>query len=108
MAGTRPLARLLEVTELRVNEAGPLAHKTLAEAEVRKHTGAGIVGQWHDDILDAAPSDQKLVPGTILVAAGSPESIRRLRELARPITEEGTIIVSTSARSLRVVDPGIL
>ena len=33
-------------------------------------------------------------PGMILVAAGPPDSIRRLSEIARPITDEGTIVVA--------------
>jgi Kef-type K+ transport system membrane component KefB/Trk K+ transport system NAD-binding subunit len=94
VAGVEPLGGLLEVAELRVHSASPLANSTLAEAKIRTQTGANIVGQWLDDSLHSPPAaDHKLQPGTILVAAGSPESIRRLSEMARPITQEGPLVV---------------
>lgn len=94
VAGVQPLGLLLEVAELRVHDASPLANSTLAAADIRAQTGANIVGQWSDDALHSPPAaNQQLRPGTILVAAGSPESIRRLSEMARPITNEGPLIV---------------
>jgi Trk K+ transport system NAD-binding subunit len=90
----RPLERHLEVAELRVHSASPLANRTLVEAGIRAQTGANIVGQWLDDELHSPPAaNHELKPGTILVAAGSPDSIRRLTEMARPITEEGALVV---------------
>ena len=94
VAGVQPLDRLLEVAELRVHAASPLAHSSLAKARIRSETGANIVGQWSDDQLHSPPgADQELVPGMILVAAGTPDSIRRLSEMARPITREGPLVV---------------
>ncbi len=95
VTGVQPLSRHLEVAELRVQDAGPLAGRTLAETGIRAQTGANIVGQWLDDALHSPPAaDEPLQPGTILVAAGSPDSIRRLRDMVRPITQEGTIIIA--------------
>jgi Trk K+ transport system NAD-binding subunit len=92
--GVQPLGPRLEVAELRMHDASPLAHQTLAQAEIRSKFGANIVGQWIDDRLRSAPApDVPLQPGTILIAAGSPDSIRALRELARPITHEGRLVV---------------
>ena len=94
VTGVRPLSRLLEVAELRVHDASPLADTTLAEAGIRARTGSNIVGQWRDAALHSPPAaDETIRPGTILVAAGTPESIEKLSEMARPITQEGAIVV---------------
>ena len=94
VTGVRPLSRLLEVAELRVHDASPLADNTLAAIELRSRTGANIVGRWLDEELRSPPGPDEIIrPGTILVAAGTPESIEKLSEMARQITEEGTIVV---------------
>jgi Trk K+ transport system NAD-binding subunit len=95
ITGVQPLGNLLEVAEIRVHDQSPFANKTLAESGIYADTGAHIVGQWADDALDSPPAaDQPLRPGMILVAAGSPDSIKRLSEIARPITSEGTIVIA--------------
>ena len=94
VTGVRPLSRLLEVAELRVHDASPLADTTLAEVGLRTRTGANVVGQWRDAALHSPPApDETIRPGTILVVAGTPESIEKLNEMARPIAQEGTIVV---------------
>lgn len=93
--GMHPLGEHIEVVEIRVRADSPLANKTLAESAIRSRTGANIVGQWTNDALQLTPEPQHVLePDAILVAAGSPESIDRLRGLARPIGREGPIIVS--------------
>ena len=78
-----------------MQEGGPLADRTLSEAGIHTRTGAQIVGRWAGDVLDSPPpADRPLEPGTILVAAGSPASIRRLGEISRPIAAEGPIVVA--------------
>jgi Trk K+ transport system NAD-binding subunit len=95
ITGVQPLAHLLEVAEIRIHDKSPLANKTLAKSGIEANTGAQIVGQWVDDALQSPPApDQALCSGMILVAAGSPGSIKRLSEIARPITQEGTIVVA--------------
>ena len=94
VAGMEPLESLLEVAELRVHGDSPLSGSTLSEAGIHTKTGAHIVGQWLDDELRSPPgSHQKLQPGMILLAAGNPDSMRKLGELARPITHDGPIVV---------------
>ena len=94
VAGVQPLGALLEVAELRVHDHSPLVGKTLAQTGIRTQTGAHIVGQWLDDELRSPPpADQELQSGMILVAAGTPDSIQRLSEMARPITQEGSLVV---------------
>jgi Kef-type K+ transport system membrane component KefB/Trk K+ transport system NAD-binding subunit len=95
VAGLRPFDEHLEVAELRVHSASPLSGSTLAQAEVRTKTGANIVGQWLDDELHSPPgSDDELLPGMILVAAGSHESISTLNNLAHPITQKGVLVIA--------------
>ena len=77
-----------------MHDASPLADNTLAAIELRSRTGANIVGRWLDEELRSPPGPDEIIrPGTILVAAGTPESIEKLSEMARQITEEGTIVV---------------
>ncbi|NKB70118.1 MAG: hypothetical protein GKR89_23845 [Candidatus Latescibacteria bacterium] len=95
LAGVEPLGHLLEVAELRVHDASPLAGLSLTEAGIGARTGAHIVGQWSEEALRSPPApDQPLTAGTILVAAGSPDSIRQLSDMARPITQEGPLVVA--------------
>ena len=94
VAGVEPLDSLLEVAELRVHDQSPLANRTLAETELYTRTGAHIVGQWADDALGSPPAAaEKLEPGTILVAVGTPDGIHRLNDMSRPITQQGPIAV---------------
>ncbi len=95
ITGVEPLGRLLEVAEIRVTEDSPLAHRSLAESKLRERFGVHIVGQWLDDTLHSPPAaDHPIEPGVILVGCGSPSQIQSLSELARPITQEGTIVVA--------------
>lgn len=93
ITGLQPLGHLLEVAELRISSNSPLVNDTIEEA-IDAKTGAHIVAQWRDDGLHSPSGpEQPLEAGMILVAAGSPESIKRLSEIVRPITEDGTIVV---------------
>ncbi len=95
ITGVQPLGNLLEVVEVRVHDESSLAHKTLAEAGIHTQTGVHIVGQWSEGMLTSAPAaDEPLQPGMILIGAGSPDSINRLSEIARPIKKEGRIVVA--------------
>jgi Kef-type K+ transport system membrane component KefB/Trk K+ transport system NAD-binding subunit len=95
ITGVQPLGNLLEVVEVRIHDESSLAHKTLAESGVHTQTGVHIVGQWKDGMLTSAPSaDEPLEPGMILIGTGSPDSIKRLSEIARPIKKEGLIVVA--------------
>ena len=95
ITGVQPLGNLLEVIEIRVHDKSPFANKTFEEAGIHANTGVHIVGQWVDEALHSPPkSDQPLEPGMILVGAGSPDSIKRLSEIAHPITHEGRIVVA--------------
>ena len=93
ITGVQPLKHLLEVAEVRVHDNSPLVNKTVTES-IYARSGASVVAQWVDDRLSSPPvADELLRPGMILVAAGSPDSIQRLSEIVRPITQEGVIVV---------------
>jgi Kef-type K+ transport system membrane component KefB/Trk K+ transport system NAD-binding subunit len=93
ITGVQPLAHLLEVAEVRIHDQSPLANRSI-ETSVNSLTGVHIVAQWVEDGLQSPPgADQLLKPGMILVAAGSPESIKSLSEIVHPITQQGTIVV---------------
>lgn len=95
ITGVQPLAHLLEVAEIRVHDESPLVNKTMLESGLHAGSGAQIVGQWVNEALHSPPAaDEPLKSGMILVAAGSPESIKRLSEITRPITQEGIIVVA--------------
>ena len=94
VAGMHAVEDFLEIAEIRIHDNSALANTTLAEAAINARTGANIIAQWVDDALDSPPpADSPLESGTILLAAGSPESIRKLGDIARPITHEGTLVV---------------
>ncbi|MDP6376069.1 MAG: cation:proton antiporter [Pseudomonadales bacterium] len=94
ITGIEPLGQPFEVAEVRVHDSSPLANVSLGEAGVHASTGAHIVGQWLDDDLHPPPvAEDVLLPGMILVAAGTPESIKRLEDLVRPLPQEGAIVV---------------
>jgi Trk K+ transport system NAD-binding subunit len=94
VSGIRQLGPHLEVAELRVHAASPLAGKTIAESAIRSRTGATIVGFWVGGELIQADLARPLGLGTILVAVAAPEGIRRLGELATPVPRKGRIIVA--------------
>ena len=95
ITGIEPLRNLLEVAEVRIHDASPFAHKTLAQSGIHATTGAHIVGQWVADALHSPPAaDDVLRPGMLLVAAGTSASIESLGGIVRPITQHGTIVVA--------------
>lgn len=94
VAGVRRLGHHLEVAELRVTRASPLAGKTIAESAIRARTGAIVVGLWVRDRLVRQPgTTTRIDPGAIIVAVGSQSSIARLGELATPVPRQGPFVI---------------
>jgi len=94
VSGMRHLGGHLEIAEVRVPPGSPLAGRTLAEAGVRARTGATVIGAWIDGLLVApVVPGARLAPGTILVVAGSQESLARLTELAIAISRRGAFLL---------------
>lgn len=95
ITGTQMLDGKLEVVEIRVHEQSILANRSLSESAIYEKAGVQIVGLWVDGALSSPPADDHpITAGMILVAVGSPDSIARLREFARPISKEDKIVVA--------------
>jgi Trk K+ transport system NAD-binding subunit len=92
--GIQHLGGKLETGELRVHRDSTLVGETIARADIRRRTGATIIGQWRGGELSArVPGSTVLEPGAILVAVGSKEALGRLGELAKPLAGQGPILV---------------
>lgn len=94
VSGVRGLGNHLEVAELRVGKASPLAGQTLAGAHIRAHTGAIVVGLWVGDHLERQPDmATRVEAGNILVVVGSHASVKKLGELATPVPRQGPFVI---------------
>lgn len=94
VAGVRHLGQHLEVAEFRLYPGSPLAGKTIAEAGIRRQTGATIVGMWvGGELIRQPPIDTRLDPGNILVVVGSHDAIGRLGTTATATPRRGAILV---------------
>lgn len=95
LTGIQHLGGKLRIAELRVHRDSALAGQTIAEADIRRRTGASIIGRWSDGEFQARiPGSTRLDPGGILVAVGSEEALARLGEQAMPISAEGPFLVA--------------
>ena len=72
--------------EIEVKESCPQAGKTIRDLRVREETGAMIVAlRKRDGTFDTTPEpDATLDVGDVMIAAGTPEELRRLEELFAP------------------------
>jgi voltage-gated potassium channel len=72
--------------EIEVKDSCPEAGKTIRELRVRERTGAMIVAlRKADGAFDTTPEpDAALEVGDLMIAAGTPEELRRLEELFAP------------------------
>ena len=85
--GVQALGGKLIVSEVRIENDSRLAGQTLAQSELGSRTGVTIIGQWVAGSLESPPSkDMVIVPGGILLVAGSAESVHRLAELGAGTT----------------------
>jgi voltage-gated potassium channel len=72
--------------EIEVKETCPQAGKTIRELRIRAETGAMVVAlRKRDGTFDATPTpDAALEVDDVMIAAGSPDELRRLEELFAP------------------------
>ncbi|MCP4431832.1 MAG: hypothetical protein GY806_12700 [Gammaproteobacteria bacterium] len=93
--GTQVLGERLEVVEIRIHDQSPLIDKSLNESRLVSDTGIHVVGHWkHGALASPPPDDLPLESGTILVAAGSSDSIKRLNSITRPIRKGDKIVIA--------------
>ncbi len=81
----------LKVCQVPVLPGSALDSVTLMEARIRERTGATILGMWqHGHFVPAPHAETRLRPGQVLIAAGRPEHLERLKTVsqvhARPLT----------------------
>lgn len=94
LTGIQHLGGKLKTGELRVHRDSALAGQTIASADIRRRTGATIIGQWRGGEFSArVPGSAVLEPGAILVAVGSEDAMARLGEQAKPLTAQGPFVV---------------
>jgi Trk K+ transport system NAD-binding subunit len=82
LAGVQQLGRHLQVSEVRIRSASPLAGRTLEEVEIPSRTGATVIGQWVGGRLLTPPTPaMRIEPGGILVLVSSGDGLKRFENL---------------------------
>jgi Trk K+ transport system NAD-binding subunit len=95
VGGLQQLGERLEVAELRIHAASPLAEGSIGDAHIRERTGATIVGQWiGGEFTTVVGPETVLRTGAIVVVVGSEESIGRLGRLATPLNRPGPFLIA--------------
>ncbi len=94
VGGVQHLGHHLEVAELRLRADSPLVGRTIAEAGLRRQTGATIIGIWNEgELVRQPPITTRLTAGQIIVVVGSHEAIGRLGKLASAAPRRGAFLV---------------
>ncbi len=67
---------------VKVGERSNLVNRTIAEAQIRKKTGASIVAiiREEDMLVNPDPNTTRIMPGDILVVAGTRQQIKNFLE----------------------------
>ncbi len=67
---------------VKVGERSDLVNRTIAEAQIRKKTGASIVAiiRGEDMLVNPDPNTTRIMPGDILVVAGTRQQIKNFLE----------------------------
>ncbi len=74
--------RGISLGQYRVEEASPLAGKSIAETRLRSRTGASIVAVWKkDELITSPPADMLLEAGDVLLILGTREQLKRAKAL---------------------------
>lgn len=67
---------------IRLSSKSPLAGMTIGDGRLRTETGSSVVAVIRGDTTIPAPTpDVRLEDGDVVVAAGTPDGLRRLRQL---------------------------
>lgn len=94
VSGVERLGQHLVIAEMRVHQDSELVGRTFQEADVRRRTGATVIGRWVGGELLAQPAlGEPTEQGAILVAVGSQSSIHKLRKLVTPTETGGHFVV---------------
>ena len=94
VSGVGQLGDDVEIAELRIPEGSAMAGKTLAELDLRRETGATIVGQWSaGQFAGHSSPNTTLEPGALIVALGNAKALAALGEMATPLDRSGPLLV---------------
>lgn len=98
VAGIQHLGHKLQVAEVRIMRDSPLTGKTLAQAELGRHAGVTVIGQWVGGKLISQPAPgMRLEPGGILILVGNDDSIRDFMNLCagtRRLRRDGPFLIA--------------
>ena len=98
VAGIQQLGDRLQIGEARIMRDSELAGKTLAEAQLGRHAGVTVIGQWIGGRLMApATADMRLEAGGVLVLVGTPENINNFMTLcvgAKQVRRQGPFLIA--------------
>ncbi len=96
--GAQLLGNKLVVSEVRIENQSELAGQTLATSRLRERAGVNVIGQWVAGEMVGEPTpDTQLVPGGILLVAGSSDSVHRLAQLGAgttPLRRSGPFLLA--------------
>ncbi len=94
VTGLQQIGEHVTVAEMRIHPQSQLAGRALAELRAPQRFGVTIVGRWVEgEFSPGISGHDRLEPGTIIVAIGSPEGVARLGEIATPLKQSGRIVV---------------
>lgn len=103
--GLQILDEQVGLAEYRVHPESPLAGQRLGDLQLRERLGVNLIGQWQEGcFVPTRGPDCSVLPGAILVAIGSQESLVELETLAAPIPRTGPIVVAGFGEVGRKVD----
>ncbi len=94
VAGLRQLRGKLRMAELRIDPGSELADSTLRRSDLRRKSGATVIGRWRGgEFLENPDPDETLNAGSILVVVGSERAVTEAGAMATPLQREGPVLV---------------
>lgn len=103
-AATYPIGTVSGLVISEANAAGTaLEGKTLAESNIRKHTGANVIGIWDHGRLKNVDPDTLIRRQTVLVLAGTSEQMEAFdATFSQPDTDQSHVIIVGGGRVGRI------
>ena len=94
VSGLQQIGEHVTVAELRIHPQSRLAGRSLVDLHAPERFGVTIVGRWVEgEFKPGLSGSDRLEPGAIIVAIGSPDGVVRLGEIATPLKQGGKIVV---------------
>lgn len=95
VVGLRQLRGSLRMGELRIDPDSELAGASLREADLRRRTGATVIGVWKGGEFIAHPDGSAPIAArSILVVVGSERAVAAAGELATPLQRDGPVVIA--------------